>query len=196
VAALAFVIVRRVLGLVGRGPAPDGKDVEIAVLRHQLMVVRREVARPRYTPQDPIVLAMLARLQPRQRWAALLVTPATLLRWHRQLVAYRFAYPRIGRGRRGVDPQIVDLAVRMARENPRWAIPADRGGVPQARYPGVRQLGTPDLAPAPAGSRAAPRRSGLDRVLAGAGPWHARATSAVCSVWSPRIGRSRRFSWP
>ena len=46
---LAFVIVRRVLGLVGLGPAPDAKDVEIAVLRHQLMVMRRQVARPRYT---------------------------------------------------------------------------------------------------------------------------------------------------
>jgi hypothetical protein len=48
------------LGLVGVGPAPDAKDVEIAVLRHQLMVVRRQVARPRYAPQDRLVLAMLA----------------------------------------------------------------------------------------------------------------------------------------
>ncbi|HEY6597154.1 MAG TPA: hypothetical protein VI011_24100 [Asanoa sp.] len=49
---MAFVILRRVLGLVGVGPAPDAKDVEIAVLRHQSMVLRRQVARPRYTPQD------------------------------------------------------------------------------------------------------------------------------------------------
>src|SRR6266545_3600692 len=56
---LAFVIVRRLLGLVGVGPAPDAKDIEIAVLRHQLMVVRRQVTRPRYTPQDRLVLAML-----------------------------------------------------------------------------------------------------------------------------------------
>jgi hypothetical protein len=48
---LAFVIVRWVLGLVGLGPAPDAKDVEIAVLRHQLMVMRRQVARPRYAPE-------------------------------------------------------------------------------------------------------------------------------------------------
>jgi hypothetical protein len=78
---LALVIVRRVLGLVGLGPTPDAKDVEIAVLRHQLMVVRRQVARPRYTPQGRMVLAMLARLLPRERWAAFLVTPSTLLRW-------------------------------------------------------------------------------------------------------------------
>jgi putative transposase len=96
---LVFVIVRRLLGLVGVGPAPDAKDIEIAVLRHQLMVVRRQVARPRYTPQDRLVLAMLARLLPRGRWPAFLVTPATLLRWHRELVVRRWTYPPIGRAR-------------------------------------------------------------------------------------------------
>jgi hypothetical protein len=93
VRTLAFVIVRRVLGLVGLGPAPDAKDVEIAVLRHQLMVVRRQVTRPRYAPQDRMVLAMLARLLPRERWPIFLVTPGTLLRWHRELVARRWTYP-------------------------------------------------------------------------------------------------------
>jgi hypothetical protein len=77
VRTLAFVIVRRLLGLVGLGPAPDAKDVEVAVLRHQLMVLRRQVARPRYTPTDRLVLASLAKLMPRGRWAVFLVTPAT-----------------------------------------------------------------------------------------------------------------------
>jgi hypothetical protein len=120
VRTLAFVIVRRVLGLVGLGPAPDGKDVEIAVLRHQLMVVRRQVPRPRYTPTDRLVLATLARLLPRARWPVFLVTPATLLRWHRELVAGRWTYPRVGVVRQGLSPEVVDLVVRMARENPRW----------------------------------------------------------------------------
>jgi transposase InsO family protein len=120
VRTLAFVIVRRVLGLVGLGPAPDAKDVEIAVLRHQLMVVRRQVPRPRYTPTDRLVLATLARLLPRARWPVFLVTPATLLRWHRELVARRWTYPGVGVVRQGLSPEVVDLVVRMARENPRW----------------------------------------------------------------------------
>ncbi len=114
---LAFVIVRRVLGLVGLGLTPDAKDIEIAVLRHQLMVVRRQVVRPRYTPQDRLVLAMLARLLPRERWPVFLVAPATLLRWHRELVARRWTYPATGRGRQGLESEVVDLVVRMAEEN-------------------------------------------------------------------------------
>ena len=117
---LALVVVRGVLGLVGLGSAPDAKDIEIAVLRHQLMVVRRQVARPRYAPSDRLVLAALARLLPRERWQAFLVTPGTLLRWHRELVTRRWTYRHTGRARQGLDPEVVDLVVRMARENPRW----------------------------------------------------------------------------
>jgi putative transposase len=98
VRTLAFVIIRRVLGLVGLGSAPDVKDIEIVVLRHQLLVLRRQVTRPRYAPQDRLVLAVWGRSLPRQRWAAFLVTPTTLLRWHRELVARRWTYPSTGRG--------------------------------------------------------------------------------------------------
>src|SRR5690348_16794298 len=80
---VALMIVRRVLGMLGCGPAPDADAVEIAVLRHQLAVLRRQVPRPRYAPADRMVLAALAKLLPRERWAVFLVTPATLLRWHR-----------------------------------------------------------------------------------------------------------------
>jgi hypothetical protein len=107
------VLVRRVLGLVNLGPKPDNKDVEIAVLRHQLAVLHRQVARPRYAPIDRLVLATLARLLPRERWSAFLVTPATLLRWHRELVRRRWTHPRELR-RHGLGP-----APR--RSGPTWA---------------------------------------------------------------------------
>ena len=87
--SIVFLLVRRVLGLLSLGPKADDKDIEIAVLRHQLGVLRRQVPRPRYSPADRALLATLAKLLPRQRWSAFLVTPTTLLRWHRDLVAKR-----------------------------------------------------------------------------------------------------------
>src|SRR3954469_11983420 len=86
VRTLAFMAVRQVLGVIGLGQSPDAKDVEIAVLRHQLAVLRRQVARPRYTPTDRMVLATLAKLFPRDRWKIFRVPPSTQLRWHRELV--------------------------------------------------------------------------------------------------------------
>ncbi len=121
VRTLGFLVVRRMLGLVGFGPAPDAKDVEIAVLRHQMMVLRRQVARPRHSAADRLVLATLATVLPRERWGIFLVTPSTLLRWHRELVRRRWTYPRAGRrGRRCLPEDVVELVVRLARENPRW----------------------------------------------------------------------------
>jgi putative transposase len=117
---VALMVVRRVLGVLGCGPTPDANEVEIAVLRHQLAVLRRQVARPRYTPADRMLLAVLAKVLPRERWAVFLVTPSTLLRWHRELVARRWTYPHTGRGARRLDEQVVDLVLRLARDNPRW----------------------------------------------------------------------------
>ena len=74
---------RRILGVVGGGRTTDAKDVEVAVLRHQLAVLHRQVYGPRYAPTDRIVLATLAELLPRDRWKIFLVTPSTLLRRRR-----------------------------------------------------------------------------------------------------------------
>jgi hypothetical protein len=82
------MIVRRVLGMLGWRLTPSADAVEIAMLRHQLAVLRRQVPRPRYTPTDRMLPAALAKLLPRgERWAAFLATPSTLLRWHRELIA-------------------------------------------------------------------------------------------------------------
>jgi hypothetical protein len=90
VRTLALMLVRRVLGVLDCGPRPSVDVVEIAVLRHQLAVLRRRVARPRYRPADRMLLAALAKVLPRERWPAFLVTPSTLVRWHRELVARRW----------------------------------------------------------------------------------------------------------
>lgn len=119
--SITFLLVRKLLDLVGIGPTPDEKDVEIAVLRHQLAVLRRQVARPRFSPSDRVVLATLARFLPRERWATFLVSPATLMCWHRELVRRHWTYPRPENvAPNALDAEVVALVLRLARENPRW----------------------------------------------------------------------------
>ena len=119
--SVTFLLVRKLLDLIGIGPTPDEKDVEIAVLRHQLAVLRRQVTRPRFSPADRAVLATLARLLPRERWATFLVAPATLLRWHRDLLRRYWTFPRPERvAPNALDVEVVALVLRLARENPRW----------------------------------------------------------------------------
>jgi len=107
--------------LVGRRGDDSAQDLEILVLRHQLRVLRRKTARPKLKPLDRMLLASTSRFLPRVRWASFMITPQTLLRWHRELVRRKWTFGR-GRkpGRPPVDPEIVDLILRLARENPRW----------------------------------------------------------------------------
>jgi hypothetical protein len=104
------------------GPKPDEKDVEIAVLRHQLAILERQVPRPHYNEHDRHLLSVLARLLPRERWGVFLVTPATLLRWHRELVRRHRTQPRRPR-RPGLPDETVELVLRLARENRRYVKP-------------------------------------------------------------------------
>jgi hypothetical protein len=103
--------------------ADDGtKDLEILVLRHQLRVLRRKTGRPRFTAADRVLPAAASRMLPRQRWTSLFViTPQTLLRWHRTLVRRKWTYAKQRTpGRPPIDPQTADLILRMAGENARW----------------------------------------------------------------------------
>jgi putative transposase len=107
--------------LVLQGTDGGTKDLEILVLRHQLGVLRRKTGRPRFTTLDRVLLAAASRALTRDRWASFLVTPQTLLRWHRTLVQSKWTY-RTGHrsGRPPIDPEIANLILRMARENSRW----------------------------------------------------------------------------
>jgi hypothetical protein len=100
--ALSFFyrLVGRVVDLVRvHGMDDVAKDAEILVLRHQLSVLRRQVARPRFSWSDRALIVTLAGLIPRERWAAFLIAPETILRWHRALVRRRWTYPRRRPGR-------------------------------------------------------------------------------------------------
>ena len=95
------------------------KELEIVVLRHELSVLQRQAKRPQLTTADRVLLAAASRLLPRSRWRSFLVTPTTLLRWHRRLVVRRWTCG--GRsGRPPIGGEIRELVLRLARENPRW----------------------------------------------------------------------------
>jgi putative transposase len=106
------------LALLARADA--AKNVEILVLRHEVAVLRRHNQRPTLTWLDRAFLSAFASLLPTQLRQVRLVSPRTLLRWHAQLVACRWTYPRQSPGRPAVTQSIRDLVLRMARENPRW----------------------------------------------------------------------------
>jgi hypothetical protein len=120
--ALSFLyrLVRNLIELVRvRRMDAVAKDAEILVLRQQLAVLRRQVARPQFSWSDRALVAILARLVPRKRWASFLVAPETILRWHRALVRRRWSYPHRA-GRPSLPGDTVELIMRLARENPRW----------------------------------------------------------------------------
>src|SRR5215218_2944648 len=116
-----YLAFRAVLGaLVRSRRGLDVKDIELLVLRHELEVLRRQVARPKVGAADRALLAAAACHLPRSARCARLVTPRTLLRWHRALVRRKWRQPSGRRGRPPLAPEVRELVLRLARENPRW----------------------------------------------------------------------------
>ena len=142
--SLVYLLIRALVALIigtSRCDRDDAaKDLEILVLRHQLRVLQRTAGRPQLRTLDRVLLAAGSRAIPRDRWAAFLVTPATLLRWHRELVWRKWTYHKTGHpGRPPIDPEVRALILRLARENPRWGCVRIEG---ELRKLGIRASAT------------------------------------------------------
>ncbi len=122
--SLAYRLVRCLFGLLAVLVGSDlSKDAELLVLRHENQVLRRQLAgRLRWDHADRLWLAALSRLVSRRRWAEVFpVTPATILRWHRDLIARKWDYASRRRpGRPSTGTSVKTLIIQMARENPAW----------------------------------------------------------------------------
>jgi putative transposase len=116
---LYLIFVRLCSWLVLLSRSSTSKDVELLVLRHEVAVLRRGNPRPRLDWADRAVLAALIRQLPRRLRAHRLVTPGTLLRWHRRLVTKKWTYPN-HTGRPPVSAEITALIEQLATENSTW----------------------------------------------------------------------------
>jgi putative transposase len=114
--SFAYLALRTLIGLLLRSRrGPDVKDLELMVLRHELDVLRRHIDRPTLRPADRALLAAGACHLPRSVRSVRLVTPRTLLRWHRALVRRKWCQDGRGPGRPRLSAEIQELVLRLAR---------------------------------------------------------------------------------
>src|SRR5947208_3223044 len=146
-----YLLLQRALAWMGRGSSIHALELENAVLRHEVRVLRRQRRSFRLRRLDPVVLAAASRAIPRDRWSLFVVRPQTLLRWHRELVRTKWTNRRRGgQGRPPLDAEVRALILRMARENRRWGCVRIQG---ELRKLGIRVSATT--------IRSVVRRSGL-----------------------------------
>ena len=165
---LCYLVTCRIFGLLGsrRRTALD-KDIELMVLRHELRLLKRQLhGRVRYRTTDRAILAALSRLLPRWRWRCFLVTPETLLHWHRELSRRMWKRWRAerGPGRPPLGDESVELIVRLGRENRAGDVSASRASFavsgfvsPRARSAGYFDATVSDQHLGAVASRPVPR---------------------------------------
>src|SRR5580704_1047920 len=161
------------------------KDAELLVLRHENAVLRRQIGTVRYEPADRLWLAALSRLVQRSRWGEVFpVTPATLLAWHRRLVARKWDYAsRRGPGRPSTAAAIRKLVIRIATVNPGWGHRRVQGELVRLGHQIAASTVWQILHDAGIEVRAPPRRPDLEAV-----PWLRRpaaSSPSTSSTWTP-----------
>ena len=133
---LIYLMFSKLLGWVVLCTRSDStKEIEILVLRHQMAVLQRRTPHPRMSRTDRAVIAALSRLLPVRRRLGLLVTPSTILRWHRDLVARRWTTSPSRPGRPAVPAGLRALVIRLATENPTWGYRRIHGELAGLGYP-------------------------------------------------------------
>jgi putative transposase len=178
VVALVYLLVRRLVRLTAISSNEQlDTEVELVVVRHQLKGPQRQVGRPRLRRRDRVFMAAISRVLPRARWSAFVVSPQTLLRWHRELVRRKWTLRRRSRGGRPpITDHVRDLILQMGRENPRWGCIRIRGELAKL---GIRVSATK--------IRTLLRANGLGRLPAETGPPGTRSCA-------PRPTRSWRWT--
>ena len=182
-----FVRLTGWIALLARSAA--SKDAELLVLRQEVAVLRRQHPKPRLDWADRAILSALARLLPRPLRMSRVVTPDTLLRWHRRLIRWHWTYPhRVGRP--PVDAKLAVLIEQMARENPGWGLQADAGRTARPRHPRQRFDGAAGAETAADPARAAAQQIDLAPVPAHPGVGDARLRLLPCRLrrhLAPRV---------
>lgn len=123
--------------LLVRTPSARALAVELLTLRHEVRVLRRQVKRTHWQAPDRLLIAALSQCVPRAGWWSFPVRPETLLHWHRELVRRKWATfgRRRGPGRPPIAPELRDLILRLARENPTWGYQRIRGELLKVGHP-------------------------------------------------------------